>query len=549
MKPFGIVTKRGKFAGGDVLSQYATKGSRQVGQDAFNKTYGKGLVKPLYNPDTLARALEMNTYHYRCCRVKARDTAGLGWALKPVVENPNEQQYDQLQDFFDGQDVPISSTFNQAQFDFEGIGYGAIEVIRVDHNPAGYPEQLKHIPSHTLRVHKSGNLFCQMRNNKRVWFKAIGYEKDVDYKTGREYPLGSLPENKRATEILWFANYTPRSDYYGLPDIIPALGAVHGDISRRDFNIAFFDNFGVPAYAVFITGNFQDEPRLDSDGKETGETVLQHEIEEHFKELAKNPHSTLILTIPTKAGAEEVKVDFEPLAVETKEASFRLYRKDNRDEVLSAHGVPPYRVGVAETGNLGGTTAAEATEIYKRSVIEPRQETLETILNRHIILEAFDIKDWRYEFAEIDTADEAHDLDVLQALFGMAAVTPNQIIRHFKDRFGLEEVDRPEMNTHYLNNNPLYAVGEAGPSLAVVGAPALVNGGLMTVNEIRAVFGLPPVPGGDDLREPDDPQEAAMMSLEERLLEVAEKHEPGIRDGLGNPRGIKKAKGRKGGSS
>ncbi len=490
--PFGVVTKHGKFAGNNVLDHYALKTSpesRAITPDLFEKSYAKdGLVQPLYNPETLARALEINTYHYRCCRAKARDTAGLGWVLSPVVENPSEAEHELIKDFFDNQmSEPPSTIFNRAMLDFESIGQGALELVREGYEPDGLPITIEHIPVHTLRVHKSGNKFCQLRGKHKRWFKKPGYEFDIDYRTGEEYPLGELNADYRATEIIWFANYTPRSDFYGLPDVIPALGAIHGDLSRRNYNISFFDNHGVPAYAVFITGNFDNEELTDEQGNPLGRTQLEEDIEKHFSEMAKNPHSTLVLSIPTREREGEVKVDFQALSVETKDASFRLFRKDNRDEVISAHGVPPYRAAIAEEGSLGGSFAKEATEIYKRSIVEPRQETLEALVNKFIITEGFEAQDWTFQFKEIDTSDEKHDLEVLNGLFDRGAVTPNQVIQHFKDRFGLEQVDHPAMDAHYIGGLPID-------------------------------------------REVDEAQEA-LLSLQNRLLTVAEKEsakDPGI---------------------
>ena len=168
----------------------------------------------------------------------------------------------------------------------------------------------------------------------------------------------------------------------------------------------------MPAYAIFVSGNF-DPGEIDEEGR----TEMEKMIEEHFAELAKNPHSTLILSIPTEGREEEVKIEFKALSTEVKEASFRLYRNDNRDEILSAHGMPPYRIGVNETGSLGGSTAIESTEIYKMSVIEPRQEMLEAAINRYIVWGAFKVDDWEFKLAEIDTTDEKADLEIIASLF------------------------------------------------------------------------------------------------------------------------------------
>ncbi len=168
----------------------------------------------------------------------------------------------------------------------------------------------------------------------------------------------------------------------------------------------------------------------------------------------------MVLAVPTGGQAGEVKIEFKPLAVETKEASFRLYRTDNRDEVIAAHRVPPYRLGISETGSLGGTTATESIEIYKTSVIEPRQQVLEAAINKYILWATpeeggFGATGWKFEFADIDNADETHDVDLLCKLFDKGAVTPNQIIKHFSKRFSLEVVDHPAMDAHYIGGYPI----------------------------------------------------------------------------------------------
>jgi len=451
-KAFAYTTKTGKIISGDILESYATKTETKAQPvDGFENNYKKDeLVKPLYNPASLARLLEMNTYHSRAVRTKARDIAGLGWQLNPTKENPSQTEKELILEFFNEQPDSMSTLLNRAFVDFEALGYAMLEMTRVNYDPTQPPAQLGHIPAHTMRAARDGKRFCQVRGNKKTWFKAAGGDYDVHSETGKIMELGTAPENMRATEVISFVNYTPRSDYYGLPDIVPAIGAIHGDISRRDYNIAFFENYGVPAYAVFVTGNF-DPGELDEKGK----SEFEKNIESHFEEIVNNPHSTLVLTIPSQGRENEVKVEIKPLSVDVKEASFRLYRQDNRDEVLAAHGVPPYRLGIAETGSLGGSTAEESTEIYKRSVVEPRQETIEGVINKLILVDGLGVNDWEFELNEIDNRDEKHDMDIAGQLFDRAAITPNQLITHFGERFGLEQSEHPAMDAHYLNGVPV----------------------------------------------------------------------------------------------
>jgi capsid portal protein len=333
-----------------------------------------------------------------------------------------------------------------------------MEVVRTTEDVEGAFAQLVHVASPDIRIHRDGNKYAQIVQNQKRWFKRVGYELDVHMDSGEEAPLGTLPIEKRASEMIFWTNYSPRSSYYGLPDVMPAIGAIQGDLSRRDYNISFFDNFGVPAYAVFITGNFDPgEPKDDNGNPDPlGKTDLEREIEGHFDEIAKNPHSVLILSLPSVQGSDgEVKIEFVPLAKEVREASFRLYRLDNRDEVIASHGVPLNRLGINEIGALSGSTAEISTEIYKTSVIGPRQSAIEKLINRYIIWGMFGATDWTFELFPIDTTDESHDVDIATGLFALGVLTPNDLIRKFGQRFGAQVSDHPAMSAHYINNMPI----------------------------------------------------------------------------------------------
>lgn len=472
-QPFAFVTKQGKVVRHSMMDAYATKDaqeeSKQI-QDPFSSSdfSERGLVQPPYNPVSLIKLLELNTYHVRSCRVKSRDVAGHGWSVVPAggaVDSESDEAQARktvVEEWLDSIDN-LAAVLAEGQFDFEAIGWGAAEITTGLHN---MPTNMFHIPAHTLRVHRSRTKWMQRRANKRVWFQDISSNKMVNRLTGQTMMVGE-PGVQSGSMVMTWHNHHPVSDYYGVTDIIPALGAITGDVSRRDYNISFFDNYGVPAYAVFITGDFDPgEPELldgDDPDNPTGPTPLEKAIEEQFAELAQNPHSIMVLSIPTSItddfGGEggKVEVEIKPLSVDVKEASFRMYRQDNRDEVLSAHGVDPYRVGLAETGSLGGTTAEQASEIYKESVITPRQEAIEALINKWIISGMLGIREWQFKLNELDTTNVMEDLQLLSGLFVVGAVTPRQIAEAFASRFGIDtsEMDHPALNAHYIGGQPV----------------------------------------------------------------------------------------------
>jgi PBSX family phage portal protein len=377
-----------------------------------------------------------------------------------------------LEEFINNCFPTFEDVATRAFQDEEEIGWLCIELIRVAGLPTGEPQRLEHIPSHTIRIHKDGNRFMQTWDgfNNR-WFKLIGdyrsvedrEDKDIDKKDGSEHPLNSLDKNNVAHEMIYDINYSSRSSYYGTPDSVPAIRTMIGDQSAVNYNISFFKNFAIPAYAIYITGYFEDEPELDDDDEPTGKTVLQVAMEEKFQSVVENPHGSLVFMIPTADPSTRVEIRFEKLTVDTKESSFRLYRMDNSDEVISAHRVDPYRAMVMQTGSLGGNTAIESKKNYKSTTIKPKQRRFEALININVIWEespkGLGITDYAIQLEELDTEDEAHEMAMDQALFMMGAIRPIDIIKKWEHKTGIpvpENLDKdPALNAYYINNVPV----------------------------------------------------------------------------------------------
>lgn len=494
-QPFAIMTNKGEVVTKSVYDRYVIKEkgevqSRQI-KDPFQDTYRiNNLLQPLYNPTMLSHLLEINTWHKRCVKTKAQDIAGLGWEIKPskmqkqeegADPKPSENQRRIAHKFFEEQWPPLLITLKRAEIDYDSTGNAYLELVR-EANAAESPYAIiAHVPAHTIRVHRDGNRYAQIRGVKKVWFKKVEFDKDVDCQTGEIYELGSLPPDRRASELIHRYEYTPRSDFQGVPDIISSLGAIQGDLSQRDYNIKFFENFGIPAYAIYTTGDYD----LGEKDPDTGEYELIKTIKGFMDQVQKEPHSSLIFGVPS-IGEGKVEVEFKSLAIETKDASFRMYRKDNRDEIIANHGVPSYRIGMTETGSLGGSTAKESTEIYIDSVINPRQEDLEANINKFILRDNLEVNDWDFKLKSLSLDDEKHDKEILAFLFDNGGATPNDLIRHFGSRFGIEpDPKNPALEKHYLKGQPIEDVGGE-------------------------------VPEGEDI-------EVALMSLQNKLLEIAMK--------------------------
>lgn len=445
------------------LDRYAIKadedshGSKQIKDDGFD--YNR-LYEPLYNPEQLLELLEVNTYHAQCVDVVARESSGMGWTVNPDADRKgSENKKKTITEFIKKLAPNLNTLFYQRTYDRRSMGYGAIEIIREGRSKSKI-EGLDHIPAQHLRRHKDGFRVKQQIGTKTVWFVIYGENKvdgkkvDVNADTGEICRYNSLKRNERANELLWKMDYTPKSQYYGLAKIVPAIGAIHGDTSRAIYNTVFFKNYGMPAFAVTVAGDFEDYDKEPGDEGYDETQTLRYKISQQIKEVMKNPHSAVTILVPSEGEEGNVEIKLQPLSVETKEASFRLYRKDNRDEVITAHRVPPYRIGINETGKLGGSNSEEATKIYKTSVLEPIQSEDEEDINL-LLQEEFKNSGWKFALNEIDVRDLLNDLKIAESLVQHAAMKPKEMRTYFGERFGLEEDKNPYLDEYYLNGVPL----------------------------------------------------------------------------------------------
>jgi capsid portal protein len=223
------------------------------------------------------------------------------------------------------------------------------------------------------------------------------------------------------TEVLILRNYNVMGAKYGIPDWVPALKSMIGNDKVADYNISFFNNEAVPRFAVIVQGG-----KLDEETKK--------DIKGYFKKDlkgAQNAHKTLVLTTP-----KGTEVKLVPLAFEMKDGGFRYYRKDNRDEIISAHGVPPHRLQVYDSSNSGSIAPGlvfNLDKTYKYSIVAPHQQKLESILNRIVRL-AFGIKDKQVRFNELDIGEEADRAETLKTIaaahekyYNIGSMSPDEI--------------------------------------------------------------------------------------------------------------------------
>ncbi|KKM85805.1 hypothetical protein LCGC14_1285430 [marine sediment metagenome] len=397
-----VQTSKGVYPLSVLQKAESKQSSKQIKQTSRWMTEND-LIPPPYSPDVLLTLYESNSVFMRCVNQLAIDVAGLGWSLQlQDGKKKDKRELERLQSLLQkpNQDDALRTIFRQLLIDWGSVGWFGLEVVR---NNKGEIVELYHVPAHTLRVHESQKKYCQRRNNKKVWFKKFGLEKNISPKDGKE---GTFSVEDRANELIFYKNFYPKSDYYGVPNAIAAVGDVVGLIGLRDYNLAFFENYGIPSALIVLEGEWDE----GSDKKVM--EFLNKEIKG-----TDNAHRTLVVSQP-----DGCKFSYTSLGVEVKEASFRLYEQARKEAILIAYSMPPERVGIRITGTLGGNVAEEATRIYVQGVVEPLQCDLEDIVNNKLLQSEV----YEFKFENIDL----RNYDMLVKQYGYqierGMMTPNE---------------------------------------------------------------------------------------------------------------------------
>jgi PBSX family phage portal protein len=383
-----IHTNRGALVPFAELQQHRIqKESSQIRADENKWIRENGVLPHIYPVDAFLTMYESSIIFARCVQQVAIDVTGLGWTLNPRdKEVKNQQELDRVKGFLKtpNPEESFRSILKNLMIDWGTVGWFNIEIVR---NRVGDIEEIYRVPASTMYIHQDRKRFVQYRGHKKVWFKKFGVEDQYSRVDGS--PVKGKSRKQLANEMIYYRNTAPGSDYYGVPNILPAAGDMVGLVSQRDYNLSFFANYGVPAAIVRLTGEW-----------ETGaEDTITKFLNEEFKGTDQQ-HRSLVIREP-----EEGKLDYTPLVAKTseKEGSFRLYELARKENVLTAYSMPPERVGIRVVGKLGGNVAEEATKIYVASVVEPLQKDLEDIINDKIL----GLSTYEFKFTDIDTRD--HD--------------------------------------------------------------------------------------------------------------------------------------------
>ncbi|MBU0630983.1 MAG: phage portal protein [Candidatus Margulisbacteria bacterium] len=411
-----------------------------------NSLFGVENVVPVpYDKLALAFLAEKNTRLSRSIELRSRLTVGIDWSLelgkkylKLVSEaerKKNEklvqEELLQLELLFSRPNnyEPFTELSYKAKYDEEAHGDGYVEIIR---NQLGETKQLHHISGHTIRRLYKNNLYVQMRDNQKVFYKSVGDHRFFSASTGEKLDSYDIDDN--ANELMQFSIYSPRSSWYGVPRWIPAIAALCGGRLAAERAITFFENDATPRLAIVVSGG-----KLDQESVKKIQGFLKR-----GNKGTQNAHRIMVLqadakkTVGTKG--TDTKIEIHPLTVGNGEdASFQEYRKLNDEEVRESMGI--------------SVPFFSATNVNKASAYHLRKMTNEQEFEP-------DAKSHEYKW----------DLAVLsERIIGQRWLI-NPISLKYQQPTQIDEIDLAEVLSSYA------------------------NAGVLTINESRIRIGMPPLP-------------------------------------------------------
>ncbi len=401
--------------------------------------------------------------HAACLEAKVTCSVGLGISI-PEGDTDTAQQRLKIVNQ-DGQS--FREVIERVALDFETTGNGWLEVVR---GKGGRVEELYHCPVQRVlrRPRGSATAYYYLPEN------------------GAKKPIPAFSKDERDPwALLHFMRYTGDSLYYGLPTWRGCAEDIELDYYATLYNRNFFINAGIPDMAIIVEGGEFDE--------ET-EQVVTTFFQNNFKGL-QNSHRTLFLPVN-----ENVKVRFEKLAVDqkNKDASFTSLRQQCRDNILSAHGVPPRLLSVVQSGSLGGSGEGHSQlKIFKELVIESRQAMFEEKLAP--VLDSMGLPPVMFDKMDTDLMESN---SVYYPAMTQAGI---MTVKEAREDLGL-----PEETTDKIKaSNTIYRYH--------------LEAGVLTINEVRAGIGLPPITGGDErvvLHETEQHDEEGVIKRELALAHM-----------------------------
>lgn len=359
-----------------------------------------------FDRNTFLTALYSNAYRLRCCKVKADYKAGTAYSVTPSTPK--------IEEFLNGlgwKDYFIWH-LNQCVLDYECYGDYALAIYK---DAAGAVQYISRVDSKNVYVLETGGFVEICWKNKKQY---NNFYKDF-YASAAEKAIqkGDLKEGG-TVEMIRKIKRNNLSSIYGIPDDLACWEAVVGASLIAEYQNSVLGNMSAPAYLVIVKNG-----SLDADQEEAIKTVLKN------NKGTKNAGRTGVLKI--QAGSE---VEIRPILPAQQEGSYLELDRSFMKKIISAHGVPPAKVELIETGALAGEATYEQYQEFIDACQFERGSIVEDVMDDILRAAGYAVE---YLGVYSENAWNSSLMNVLAVAYQNNFITPNQAAK----RLGIDTVD------------------------------------------------------------------------------------------------------------
>jgi HK97 family phage portal protein len=366
------------------------KTSRQIVSHVAGISITEGIL-PDIEFDIFEEMYRQTSWVRAVVNVISKAVTARGYSIVPAKPNADPKNADVLQEFFancNPNDTLLEMLDDVAR-DIHVFGNAFLEIV---FGPDGKPRELWNLDATTMRVKadEHGGI--------------MGYVQVPRFATTRSQ-TGKVEFEPR--EVIHFKLGTKGATLYGLSPLASLILPITVDKFAQVYNRAFFIN-GAKIRGAFIMKNASPEQ--------------VERNREYMKERAKNPdtaHSDLVL---------EGDIEFKQIGVNQKDMEFLELREFTRNEILAVYGVPPGKVSIIETGNIGAGSGEHQTQTFYEETILPFQMRVAEKINKHVIRDGFGISDWSFQFNK-RAIDEKEQAEIFNIYLQNGVFSPEEVRR------------------------------------------------------------------------------------------------------------------------
>lgn len=358
---------------GDIVRAEIEKSSKQI--VSYVQGQASDGILPEIDFEIFNQMYEQTSWVRAVVGVICKAVTARGYSLVPAKQGADPKNAAILQEFFDNcnPNDTLLEILDDITRDIYVFGNAFLEVV---YGADGKPKELWNLDATTMRVKSDEH------------GAILGYVQVPRYSASKSGKVEFEPK-----EVIHFKLGTRGATLYGLSPLASLILPVTVDKYAQIYNRAFFVN-GAKIRGAFIMKNA------------TPEQVERNR--EYMKERAKTPdlaHSDLVL---------EGDIEFKQISATQKDMEFLELREFTRNEILAVYGVPPGKVSIIETGNIGAGTGEHQTQTFYEETVAPFQTRVAEKITKHIIRQGFKITDWSFQFNKraIDEKDQAEIFNI-----------------------------------------------------------------------------------------------------------------------------------------